>query len=57
MADTEYLEKAGAKHDENGNYANEVSLKLDPHGFPLRPQPSDDPMGKWTKIRVFGTSD
>ena len=57
MADTDYLEKTGAKHDENGIYANEVPLKLDPHGFPLRPQPSDDPMGKLIKIYVFGTSD
>lgn len=22
-------------------------MKLDPHGFPLRPQPSDDPRGKY----------
>lgn len=23
----------------------ETPLKLDPHGYPLRPQPSDDPKG------------
>ncbi|KAH8802957.1 major facilitator superfamily domain-containing protein [Xylogone sp. PMI_703] len=30
------------------------TLKLDPHGYPLRPQPSDDPLGKQiTLYRVF----
>ena len=24
---------------------HDVGIKLDPHGYPLRPQPSDDPLG------------
>jgi hypothetical protein len=24
---------------------HDAGLKLDPHGYPLRPQPSDDPLG------------
>jgi hypothetical protein len=27
------------------NPASDGALKLDPHGYPLRPQPSDDPLG------------
>ena len=27
-------------------------LKLDPHGYPLRPQPSDDPLGKRRKFKI-----
>ncbi len=26
------------------------ALKLDPHGYPLRPQPSDDPLGAYTAL-------
>lgn len=41
-------EKDSSVHDEqnvtNTNKAN--GLKLDPHGFPLQPQPTSDPMGK-----------
>lgn len=39
--DTTQLEKASSK-DSSQN----VRLKLDPHGYPLRPQPSDDPLGE-----------
>jgi hypothetical protein len=28
------------------NSTSEIPLKLDPHGYPLRPQPSDDSLGK-----------
>lgn len=24
-----------------------TSIKKDPHGFPLRPQPTDDPLGRF----------
>lgn len=31
---------------------HEFAPKLDPHGFPLRPQPSDDPLGQTSTIAM-----
>lgn len=33
-------------HQNPASSTKENSLKLDPHGFPLQPQPTSDPMGK-----------
>ena len=38
--------KQDVLHDERHDSAQERSPKLDQHGFPLRPQPSDDPKGE-----------
>jgi hypothetical protein len=32
-----------------------AGLKLDPHGFPLHPQPSNDPRGKSISAILFVT--
>jgi hypothetical protein len=51
MADMEDLEvksKASAGHDEIAVSSSNLAPKLDSHGFPLRPQPSDDPRGMET---------
>ncbi|KXL42978.1 hypothetical protein M433DRAFT_58968 [Acidomyces richmondensis BFW] len=45
-------------HDEKIETNAAVALKLDPHGFPLRPQPTDDPLDPlcwpyWLKIGVL----
>lgn len=31
----------------------ETHAKLDPHGYPLRPQPSDDPKGEYQVLEVL----
>lgn len=36
---------AASEHKEALEVGSQI--KLDPHGFPLRPQPSDDPRGKY----------
>lgn len=41
---TETESKASAAHDEKTGL-DVAPLKLDPHGFPLRPQPTEDPLG------------
>ena len=43
--DSEVDFKNTTKHDEAALSDSSVAPKLDPHGFPLRPQPSDDPLG------------
>ena len=43
--------KQDAKHAEGVDAYAAGSPKLDPHGFTLRPQPTDDPMG--TSIPVL----
>ena len=46
MTDVEADIKEGViEHDENSPEGSSHALKLDPHGFPLRPQPTDDPLG------------
>ena len=47
MGDCEVDFKESSKHEET---FVDVVPKLDPHGFPLRPQPSDDPLGKTSRI-------
>ena len=47
MGDGEVDFKESSKHEET---SVDVVPKLDPHGFPLRPQPSDDPLGKTSGI-------
>ena len=47
MGDGEFDFKESSKYEET---SVDVVLKLDPHGFPLRPQPSDDPLGKASEI-------
>ena len=47
MGDGEFDIKESFKHEET---SVDVVPKLDPHGFPLRPQPSDDPLGKTSGI-------
>ena len=42
---TEQTQKASAIHEEEKTGQGLTALKLDPQGFPLRPQPSDDPLG------------
>ena len=44
MADSEVESKPHVTL-ENDVGASSINPKLDPHGFALRPQPSDDPMG------------
>lgn len=39
--------KESSKHQET---SVDVVPKLDPHGFPLQPQPSDDPLGETSGI-------
>ena len=46
MADFD-LEKKRAVHEEGSSSSQERQVKLDQHGFALRPQPSDDPKGEW----------
>jgi hypothetical protein len=43
--DVEVESKDSTKHNETALSDRGAALKLDPHGFPLRPQPSDDPLG------------
>jgi hypothetical protein len=53
MADRKDLEvesKGSTKHNETASSDPSAALKLDPHGFPLRPQPSDDPLGTNTTL-------
>ena len=38
-------EKDVAIHDAGSGSDKATGLKLDPHGLPLRPQPSSDPRG------------
>ena len=45
MKDSEVEFKSSTKHDEAALSESSTAPKLDPHGFPLRPQPSDDPLG------------
>jgi hypothetical protein len=46
MEDPERKLKADALHDETAPVdSHQLVPKLDPQGFPLRPQPSDDPRG------------
>ena len=47
MSNSQVEWKTSNPDEENTNSENgpDHSLKLDPHGFPLRPQPSDDPLG------------
>ena len=52
MADTEIESKPNAIHDSDSINKKPVSLKLDPHGYPLHPQPSDDPLGESTASRL-----
>ncbi|MCJ1393748.1 hypothetical protein MMC18_006624 [Xylographa bjoerkii] len=58
MADSNYDFKASTKHEESATEDQTHRLKLDPHGFPLRPQPSDDPLdplnwNRWLKFWVL----
>lgn len=49
MSDTTDPEKDvkdTSKHQEVTAQSPAPSPKLDPHGFPLRPQPTDDPKGQ-----------
>lgn len=48
MADSD-LEKKRVVHEEGSSSSQERQVKLDQHGFPLRPQPSDDPKGESLK--------
>jgi hypothetical protein len=41
------VEKSIVDQDEKGTQ-NDLPPKLDPHGFPLRPQPTEDPLGEST---------
>ena len=45
MADSD-LEKKRTFHDEGPDGSEARQVRLDQHGFPLRPQPSDDPKGE-----------
>lgn len=42
-SDIEAVENVGASGCLTGS--TDAHIKLDPHGFPLRPQPTDDPLG------------
>lgn len=42
--------KTSVTHDEKLGDSS-LNLKLDPHGFPLRPQPTDDPLGASFTLR------
>ena len=44
-SDPEKDSKNGVQHEEHDPTTSGREAKLDPHGYPLRPQPSDDPMG------------
>jgi hypothetical protein len=44
MADLKIDHKDVHEHEETVKH--DQPLKLDPHGFPLRPQPSDNATGK-----------
>ena len=47
MTDSEIESKASAKFEEDvGTVEANLGPKLDSHGFPLRPQPTDDPRGR-----------
>ena len=50
MADRNGDFKPFTKHEELATEDHTPSLKLDPHGFPLRPQPSDDPLGEMSRV-------
>lgn len=48
--DNSQVESKSPKSDEENAVSETVPnqfLKLDPNGFALRPQPSDDPLGLW----------
>ncbi|MCJ1379825.1 hypothetical protein MMC17_002928 [Xylographa soralifera] len=58
MADRNGDFKPSTKHEKSATEDQFHSLKLDPHGFPLRPQPSDDPLdplnwSRWLKFWVL----
>ena len=44
MTDAEVEKQEVTVHDEK-SVDSSPALKLDPYGYPLRPQPTDDPLG------------
>lgn len=58
MQDAEVEFMSSTNHDEIAWSDSSVVPKLDPHGFPLHPQPSDDPLdplnwNRWFKLWVL----
>ena len=45
--DAEYEFASEGKTTPKEGSEHAAAPKLDPHGFPLRPQPSDDPLGEY----------
>ena len=46
MSNVEPMSKSSDVHEERTK-EDIVAIKRDPHGFPLRPQPTEDPLGQF----------
>lgn len=46
QSEGEQRENVGVEESGNPGNPGNPDVKLDPNGFPLRPQPTDDPFGK-----------
>lgn len=47
--DADLESKSASEPGEIEKTDSRSTLKLDPHGYPLRPQPTDDPRGENTR--------
>ena len=50
MADVDEKLRSFSEHEDAAGTPPITTLKLDQHGFPLRPQPSDDPKGEILEV-------